>query len=116
MLLLEHVHEIDKHIVLAKTREEIVLLELLMVLLDEGADDLRGIDHRRRREVFLRGDAARHFVIDEKDPLQQSVLTHEVLGGSDLELFFSLLREECCGRAQRHHRSKSQKGTAIKPK
>jgi hypothetical protein len=40
VLLLQDVHQLDQGVVAAKPREQVLLLELLVVLLDEGSDDL----------------------------------------------------------------------------
>src|SRR6266516_3542935 len=70
---------------LLETREEMVFLELLMVVLDEAADDPRGVRERPRGEVrSLCREAAQAFLVDEKHAVENSVLAHQVFRRSDL--------------------------------
>ena len=45
MLLLEGIHQVHQHTVLAKAREQIILFQFLVIFLDEGANDLGGISN-----------------------------------------------------------------------
>lgn len=55
MLLQEHVDKIDKFICLSETREEEVLLQFLVIIFDEFADDFGRVGQRLRRDQAING-------------------------------------------------------------
>ena len=84
----EHLHQVGELVGLFEAGEEVVLLQLLVVVLDEAADDLRRLEQGLGREVLLRVQAPQDLVVHEHHPLQHAVLAHEVLGGGHLFLPF----------------------------
>ncbi len=54
MLLAQDFHELDLLTCFFETREEVILLEFLVVVLDEGADDGRALREQARLEIRLR--------------------------------------------------------------
>jgi hypothetical protein len=59
VLLFENVHDVDERVVAPEAGEEVLLLELLVVLLDEGPDDLRPTSDDIRGELRAGADAPR---------------------------------------------------------
>ena len=83
----EDADQIDEGVGLLEPREELVLLELLVVVLDEPTDDAGRADQNGRVEVSLAIQTAHRFVVDQEHAVQDTVLTHQVLGRRDF-LFF----------------------------
>src|SRR5439155_10110190 len=71
---------------LLEPREEMVLLQLLVVLLDEPAHDTRRAAHRVGRQLDAGLQPADRLLVDEQDAVEESVLAHEVLGRRHFDL------------------------------
>ena len=80
MLLQKNIDEIRQLVRFLETREKKVLLQFLVIILDEIANDLRRLSDRLRRQIFVRVHATECFSVDEHNSLHYAMLTHEVLG------------------------------------
>jgi hypothetical protein len=111
MLFAKDLHESDLLIRFLETGKEVILLQLLVIVLDEGADDRRAFREQAWFEIRLRSrKTADAFLVDEKNPVEDSVLPHQVLRRSDLALFALLLlsgsrpgarhQENCAGETK----------------
>ena len=95
MLLQKHIDEIGQLVRLLEAREEEVLLQFLVIILDEIANDLRRFGDRLRRQIFVRVHATERLAVNEQDALQHAMFAHQVLRRRDLVvLLFFLFREQ----------------------
>ena len=112
MLLPENFHQADQLPRLLETREEVILLQLLVVVLDEAADDVRAIRHQARREVGpFGGEATQAFLVDEENAVQNSVLPHQVFRRSDV--FFRLVPHLRLRARARQRESRARKANPV---
>lgn len=111
MLLKERGHEIGLAVRGLKSREDELLFELLVVVLDEASDDASRAREHAEVERLTCFDAMRRFVVDEQNALERAVLLHEVLAGRHLRLTAGLsarLRMSCSSRAGRRAPNESE--------
>jgi hypothetical protein len=124
VLRAQHLREIGQAPGLLEPREQVILLELLVVVLDERADDVGATAHRLRREVVPHIDPTDRFTVHEQHALQHAVLPHQILGRRDLFLRFAFagLGAARALRAFRHCRNEqtragdpagAQEGTSV---
>jgi len=67
--------------------KEVILLQLLVILLDEGVDDGRRARYGFGRERRFPGDPVADLVVDQEHPLEDTVLAHQIFGRRDVFLF-----------------------------
>lgn len=72
--------KVDKLVRLLEAREEKVLLQFLVIIFDEIANDLRRLGDWLRRQIFVRVHAAERFAVNQQNSLEHAMLTHQVLG------------------------------------
>jgi hypothetical protein len=100
VLLQEDVDKIDKFVRLPETREEKVLLQLLVIILDKFANGLCGIRQWLRRQIFIRVNAPQRFPVNKQDTLQHAMLPHQVFRRRHFLMFlFFLFRKQAPGGA-----------------
>ena len=89
MLRAQHARQLDQLLRLLESREDLFFLGLLVVGLDEPANQVgRTGKHLRRGAV-----AREPRLVDEQGAVEHAVLAHQVLSGRDFFLF--LLRFGC---------------------
>jgi CubicO group peptidase (beta-lactamase class C family) len=91
MLLHQNVDELDHFSGLLEAREDELLLVLLVIILDEGADDLRRLGDDVRLDLLIGADAPNQLAVDEQKAAQHPVLAHQIFDRRDLVLFLFLL-------------------------
>ncbi len=89
-MLRPQVHrQFDQVVRLLKTGEYPGFFDLLVVILDESGNERRGFPHDFGVEAFPGLNAPACFVINQQNPIEYSMLAHEVfVGGNILILFF----------------------------
>ena len=105
----KHGCEIDQPAGFLETGKQKVLFEFLVVVLNEGTDDLGAIANRARRQVLFGIDAADGFLVDEKHPLQDTVFAHEVFGRRDLRRLLFRVPGSCRASFLIHKRSRQER-------
>jgi len=91
MLLVENVDQIHQFVRLAEPGEEIVFFQLLVIILNERPDQLRGRNYHIWRKVPLTIDPIHDCPIDEQNTLQHAMFAHQILGQRDLFILVTLL-------------------------
>src|SRR5215472_8500790 len=79
----QHADEIEHLIGLLDTREDVLLLRLLVIVLDEVADDLCGLGDDRGIEILLGVELAHRRLVDQQHAVEHAMLAHQVLGQGD---------------------------------
>ena len=103
----ENGREVDQLPRLLQLGEDEVLFQLLVVPLDETADDVGGARDRVEHRCVAGLQPPRSLLVDQKDPAQHPVLAHQILGGGDVAragLGFGRARPERCPARPRHAR------------
>jgi hypothetical protein len=102
VLLSENPDEVGELSGLLEAREEVILLELLVVVLQEALDDRGRAMERVGRERLVRPDPPNALVVDQQDPVEDTVLAHEVLARPDSFVSDGLRRDPGlpCGSRQ----------------
>ena len=101
VLRLQRLNERDEHVGALELRENVILLILLVVLLDEGTDQLGSVKEDLRADVIAAADALHAFFVDQQAAIEHAMLLHQVLGRR-----YSFVRIELPScLAQREHRS-----------
>src|SRR5581483_8712697 len=100
--------------VLAKDREDIFLVVLLVVLLHEGADKARGMLEHGGRDLLAALDTPYSLLVDEQARVQDAMLFHQVFGSGDARIGIKLaLRHRQHGRAEQQSRACRQCAAAA---
>src|SRR6185312_9226079 len=100
MLRAQRGDEVGQLVGLLEAREDELLFVLLVIVLDEGADDERRVGEGVGRYVLARVEAAQDLAVDEEHATEDAVLAHEIFGRGDLVLVLVLL--VCCRRGAGH--------------
>src|SRR5690349_11080557 len=117
MLLAQDTYEIHELSCPLEPREEELLFELLVVVLDEPADDPRPTREGLGWHLLTSTHPPEALLVDEQHPAQDAMLAHEILGGRDLLL--SLLSPRIlrarrtpggCGRTSSQHPARADAG------
>jgi hypothetical protein len=98
-----------------KAREDELLLELPVVVLDETPNDARSAREHREIELLAMLDPARCLVVDEQDALEDPMLLHQVLTGGDLGFLVGVpgrggLTAACRSRRRAAHQRQPGRG------
>ncbi len=74
-----------------ETREQKIFLELLVIILNEVANNSRAVRQSFWREILLCIDTPQHFAVNQKHALQNAVLPHQIFRRPNLGFFFLIL-------------------------
>src|SRR5262249_41841253 len=80
VMLQKRVDEIDHLVGLFEAWKYVGLFRLLMIIVDEVADDLGGLRHQRRVEILIGRILPDRGLIEQQHPVQDPVFAHEILG------------------------------------
>ncbi len=76
----EHVDQVGERACLFHARKNMLLLQLLVIILHEGADYAGRFGKRRRLAVPALPEPPDPFLVDQQHPPEHPVLAHEVFG------------------------------------
>ncbi len=113
MLGADHAGELGELPLLLERREHEVFLELLVVLLHESPDQGRGPTNDAKGGRIVGSESPDRLLIDEQDPAEHAVLTHQVLRGGNALLMGALRFLRWAGRCGRYLGQGDQSGACA---
>jgi len=91
MLLAQSFDEVHQLPSLFEFGKDKVLFQLLVIVLDELANQIGWLGKRLRWDLFLGAQPLETFFVNQEDAVEYPVLAHQILGRGDFLLFFAFL-------------------------